>query len=90
MLKAEESSAKLHFASASRDRPSHKVPVKYFALRILSVTFLPFTHTIYILITNKSKRGYLWECLFQDTQAQGSRAWMKKKDLVDRALTHRS
>ena len=45
---------------------------------------------------NKGKKNQnalymiVWECLFQDTQAQGSRAWMKKKDLVDRALTHRS
>ena len=58
MLDAEESSARLHFASTSWDRPSHEVPAKLFARRILSVTFSPFTHTIYSLITHKSKRGY--------------------------------
>ena len=59
MLEAEESSARLHFANASQDRPSCDVPTKLFVWRILSVTFLPFTHTIYTLITNKSKWGYL-------------------------------
>ena len=58
MLEAEKSSAKLHFASASQEKPSHEVLAKHFARRILNVTFLPFTHTIYILITHKSKRGY--------------------------------
>ena len=48
----------LHFASASWDRPSRDVPVKHSAWRILSVTFLPFTHTIYTPITYKSIRGY--------------------------------
>ena len=59
MLKAEESSVQLYFASTSQDRPSCKVPVKLSTWRILSVTFLPFTHTIYTLITHKSKRSYL-------------------------------
>ena len=59
MLEVEELSAMLHFVSASQDRSSCKVPVKHSAWRILSVTFLPFTHTIYTLITHKSKRGYL-------------------------------
>ena len=31
---------------------------KLYAWRILSVTFLSFTHTIYTLIIHKSKRGY--------------------------------
>ena len=34
-------------------------PTKLFAWRILSVTFLPFTHTIYTLITHKSMWSYL-------------------------------
>ena len=55
MLEAEELSARLHFMSTLRERPSQEVPVKLFALRILSVTFLPFTHIIYTLITHKSK-----------------------------------
>ena len=58
MLEAEELSARLHFTSTLRDRPSRKVPTKLFAWRILSVTFLPFTHTIYTLITHKSVGGY--------------------------------
>ena len=58
MLEVEESSAKLHFVSTSRDRPSRKVPAKHSAWRILSVPFLPFTYTIYTLITHNSKRGY--------------------------------
>ena len=59
MLEAEESSARLHFTNASQDKPSREVPMKLFVWRILSVTFLPFTHTIYTLIINKSKLGYL-------------------------------
>ena len=58
MLEAEESSARLHFASTSKDKPSRKVPMKHSAWKILSVTFLPFTHTIYTLITHKSKKDY--------------------------------
>ena len=58
MLEDEESSARLHFASTSRDRPFCEVPVKLSACRFLSVTFLPFTHTIYTRITHKSKRGH--------------------------------
>ena len=45
-----------HFTSTSRERPSREVPTKLFAWRILNVTFIPFTHTIYILITHKSVR----------------------------------
>ena len=59
MLEAKKSSARLYFSSASRDSPSREVPVKLSAWRILSVTFLPFTHTIYTIITHKSKGGYL-------------------------------
>ena len=55
MLEAEESSARLHFASTSRDRPCCKVPAKLSTQRILSVIFLPFTHIIYTIITHKSK-----------------------------------
>ena len=53
ILEVEESSIMLHFASASQDRPTCEVPTKHSTWRILSVTFLPFTHTIYILITLK-------------------------------------
>ena len=58
MLKAKQLSVRLHFASTSRDRPSHKISAKLFAWRFLSVTFLPLTHTIYTLITHKSKGDY--------------------------------
>ena len=47
-----------NYASVLREEPTCEVPVKHFAWRILSVTFLPFTHTIYTLITHKSKRDY--------------------------------
>ena len=47
------------FVSVSWVRPSHKVLAKNYALRILRVTFLSFTHTIYTLITHKSVRGHL-------------------------------
>ena len=59
MLKAKQLSVRLHFASTSRDRPSHKISAKLFAWRFLSVTFLPLTHTIYTFIIHKSKKkGY--------------------------------
>ena len=58
MLEAEESNARLHFASTSRGRPSREVLAKHSAWRILNVTFFPFTHTIYTLIIHKSKGGY--------------------------------
>ena len=61
MLEVEESSARLYFVSTLRDRPSHNVPMKISAWRILSVTFLPFMLAIYTFITNKSKRGYYLE-----------------------------
>ena len=41
MLEAEKSSVRLHFMSASRDRPSRQVPTELSTWRILSVTFLP-------------------------------------------------
>ena len=54
-----ESHANLEdFAIVSWVRPSREVLVKRFAWKILSVTFLPFTHTIYTLITHKSMRDY--------------------------------
>ena len=58
MQKAEKSSARLNFVSSSRDRPSREVLAKHSIWKILSVTFLPFAHTIYILIIHKSRRGY--------------------------------
>ena len=59
MLEAKESSVRLHFVSTSWDKPSREVPTKHSAWRILSMTFLSFTDTIYTLITHKSKRSYL-------------------------------
>ena len=58
MLEIEESSVKLYFVSTLRDRPSREVPIKLSTWRILSVTFLPFTRTIYTPITHKSKAGH--------------------------------
>ena len=60
-LEAEESSSKLYFTSTSRNKSSRGVPTKLSAQRILSVTFLPFTHIIYTPTTHKSKRGYYLE-----------------------------
>ena len=54
-MEAKESCQTIGFASVSREGPTRKVLTKLYALRILSVTFLPFTHTIYTLITHKSK-----------------------------------
>ena len=59
MLEAKESCLAISFASVLLEEPTREVPTKLFALRILSVTFLPFTHSIYTLITYKSNRGYL-------------------------------
>ena len=59
MLEAKKSSARLHFVSASRDRLYREVPMKHSDWRILSVTFLPFTYTIYTLITHKTKRCHI-------------------------------
>ena len=58
MLEAEESCQAVNFLNVSQVRPSHKILAKRFAQRILSVTFLPFTHTIYTLITYKSMRDH--------------------------------
>ena len=58
MLEDEESCQAVSFTSVSRKGPTREIPAKHSAWRILSVTFLPFTHTIYTLITHKSKRGY--------------------------------
>ena len=58
MLQAKESCQAVSFASVSREGPTRKVLAKLFAWRILSVTFLPFTHTIYTLITHKSMKDY--------------------------------
>ena len=68
MLEAEESSVRLYFASASRDRSSHVVTTKHSTWRVFSMTFLTFTHVIYTLITHKSKRGYLERNRFSTTQ----------------------
>ena len=61
MLKAKELSVRLRFASTSWDRPSCEVPAKLFAWRILSVTLIPFTYTIYTIITHKSKKEVIQE-----------------------------
>ena len=59
MLEAEESCQAVNFVSVLRERPTRQIPAKLFAWRILRVTFLPFTHTIYTLSIHKSIRGYL-------------------------------
>ena len=45
MLEAEESCQTVSFASVSREGLTHEIPAKHSAWKILSVTFLPFTHT---------------------------------------------
>ena len=57
MLEAEKSSQAIDFASISRVRHSRKILAKRSTWRILRVTFLPFTHTIYTLITHKGIGG---------------------------------
>ena len=59
MLEAEESCQAVNFLNISQVRSSRKILTKCSAQRILSVTFLPFTHTIYSLITHKSMKGHL-------------------------------
>ena len=59
MPKAEESCQVVDFASVSRVRHSYEILTKHSAWRIFSVTFLPFTHTIYNLIIHKSMRDHL-------------------------------
>ena len=56
MLEAEESCLTIVFTS--HVRPSREILAKCSASRILSMTFLPFTHTIYTLITHKSMRDH--------------------------------
>ena len=43
----------------SRDRPSHEVLGKLSIWKILSMTFLPFTHTTYTFISHKRKECYI-------------------------------
>ena len=59
MLEAEESCQAVSFISVSQEGLIREVPAKLFAWRILNVTFLPFTHTIYTLITHKNMKDYL-------------------------------
>ena len=58
MLEVEKSCQAVSFANDLWEGPTREVPSKLSTWRILSVTFLPFTHTIYTLITHKSKKGY--------------------------------
>ena len=58
MLEAEESCQTGDFTSVSQVRSSREILAKCSAWRILSVTFLPFTHTIDSLITHKSMRDH--------------------------------
>ena len=62
-VKGKKVTLKIHqaknFASISQHGLSREVPAKHSAWRILSVTFLPFTHTIYTFIIHKSKGSYL-------------------------------
>ena len=46
------------FASVSQVKPLLEIVAKHSAWRIFIVTFLPFTRTIYTLITHKSSRGH--------------------------------
>ena len=59
MLEVEESCQVVDFTSVSRVRPSCEILAKHFARRILSVTILSFTHTIYTFITHKIMRCHL-------------------------------
>ena len=64
MLEAEESSAKLHFASNSRHRPFCRYVIfqgtrETLCLEDFKCDFLSFTHTRYTFITHKSKGGFL-------------------------------
>ena len=58
MLETEESWQAISFASVSQERPTCEILAKLSVWRFLSITFLPFTYTIYTLITHKSKRGH--------------------------------
>ena len=57
-LKAEESCQDVNFASISRVSLPMRYPWDFLFGGFLSVTFLPFTHTIYTLITHKLKGGH--------------------------------
>ena len=59
MLEVEELCQAVNFVSVSQVRPSHEILVKHSTWRILKVNFLPFTHTIYTIITHKSIKGHL-------------------------------
>ena len=54
MPEVEESCQAVNFTSVSRVRPSREILAKHFAWRFLSVTFLPFTHILYALITHRN------------------------------------
>ena len=56
VVEAEQSFARLYFASHFATWPSHEWPVKLLAYMILSVILIPFTYTIYILINYKIVR----------------------------------
>ena len=58
MLEVEVSWQAVNFTSLSREGPTCEILVKHSAWSFLNVTFLPFTHTIYTLITHKCMRGY--------------------------------
>ena len=58
MLEGEESCQTVSFTSVLREGPTREIAVKLSTWRILSVTFLLFTHTIYTLITHKNMRDY--------------------------------
>ena len=58
MLETEKSSAKLHFTSTSRNRPSCEVPTKLFTWKILSVIFLLFTYTDIPSLPTKVKKVF--------------------------------
>ena len=59
MLEAKESCQTVNFATVLRVGPTRDIPAKLYAWRILSMTFLPFTYTIYTLITHKLQGGHL-------------------------------
>ena len=58
MLEVEVSWQAISLTSVSREGPTCEILAKHSTWRFLSVTFLPFTHTIYTLITHKCMRGY--------------------------------
>ena len=58
MLEVEESCQAVNYANILQEGPTRYIPEKLFDWRILSITFLPFTHTIYTLITHKCMRDY--------------------------------